>query len=124
MSIIKTGNSFYQTSSIKECINKRSTVFWNKVTKTDTCWIWTAGRTRAGYGLFSFKGKSMLANRFCWMIHNGEIPKDMCILHTCDNPRCVNINHLFLGTKMDNYNDMVNKRRVSNKFLRIGKNNV
>jgi hypothetical protein len=47
---------------------------------------------------------------------NGAIPDGMCILHRCDNPPCVNPNHLFLGTKRENFEDMINKRRESREF--------
>ncbi len=53
----------------------------------------------------------MNAHRISWMIHNGEIPMDHFVCHKCDNPSCVNPNHLFIGTRQDNINDMMIKKR-------------
>lgn len=89
--------------------------FWGKVRKTDTCWIWTGARTskkgKSRYGNISFQGKRWLAHRFSWMIHNGKINKNMCVLHHCDNPPCINPDHLFLGTIADNNHDAIKKGR-------------
>ena len=94
--------------------------FWNKVRhgQVNECWEWQAGTTSDGYGLFWFNGKYILAHRFAWMLANaawgnvlGTIPKHLCVLHTCDNPRCVNDNHLILGTIKDNNRDRDQKGR-------------
>lgn len=78
---------------------------------TTGCWEWIAYRNPCGYGQFGVNGKLMLAHRFSWSHHKGEIPNKMCVLHRCDNPACVNPDHLFLGTMNDNMQDMIAKGR-------------
>ena len=85
--------------------------FWKKVDKTNNCWNWLAHINNWGYGQFWDGENQMKAHRMSWVISHGDIPDGMCILHRCDNPKCVNPNHLFLGTLKDNMIDMVNKGR-------------
>jgi len=84
--------------------------FWDKVNKTDNCWEWT-GAIRQGYGCLKIDGKTIDAHRYSYVIHFGPIPDGMCILHKCDNRKCVKPDHLFLGTYADNHKDMCNKKR-------------
>jgi len=96
--------------------------FWRFVSKGDPneCWVWTGFRYKKGlaYGQFE-EGTSppmrrtVRAHRYSWVLHNGEIPSGMQVLHRCDNPGCVNPNHLFLGTQKQNIEDMVRKGRAS-----------
>ena len=80
--------------------------FWPKVDvrSPDECWEWQ-GNISAGYGRLKINGENVGAHRISWEIHNGSIPHGMYILHKCDNRRCVNPNHLYLGTQSDNISD-------------------
>lgn len=74
------------------------------------CW----NITKSGYyGSFSIQGQQHMAHRASWIIHHGnsDIPRGMVVCHTCDNPQCVNPEHLFLGTQSDNAKDMFKKGR-------------
>jgi uncharacterized protein YerC len=87
--------------------------FWAQVEKTDTCWNWTSGKDKDGYGSFLGKvGDRVVyrrAHRFAYALVHGDIPHGMCVCHSCDNPPCVNPEHLFLGTDSDNMNDKISK---------------
>lgn len=93
--------------------------FWSKVNRTtndESCWEWIAGKRRRGYGRFTItvdtnKDKGFVSTRVAYFIHTGVDPNEKCVLHTCDNPSCVNPNHLFLGTNKDNTEDMMSKGR-------------
>lgn len=85
--------------------------FWSKVEKTNDCWEWRAGVDSSGYGIFYIKGTPIRASRFAWGVEFGEIPTGICVLHRCDNRLCVKPEHLFLGTKNDNVQDMIRKGR-------------
>ncbi len=85
------------------------------VDKSSGCWLWTLS-LRNGYGQISIEGKTKTVTRVYWEEINGLIPEEMCVLHTCDTPSCVNLEHLFLGTQADNIHDMDNKGRGRRRF--------
>ena len=83
------------------------------------CWNWTAGRFHSGYGYFGVaEWKEKRAHRVSYRLHHGEIPEGKVICHTCDNPGCVNPEHLWLGTQKENMQDAKQKGRVSNGALK------
>ena len=87
--------------------------FWDKVIKStpEQCWEYQGPINIDGYGKFSIKKIEIKAHRFSWEELYGHIPDGMCVLHKCDNAPCVNPNHLFLGTRLDNLKDMFLKGR-------------
>ena len=92
--------------------------FWakvDKVTDPNGCWLWTAYRTKQGYGTFNINGKHHKAHRIAYWLFHGEIPLGLCILHKCDNPSCVNPSHLRQGTNADNVQDSIIKNRRANR---------
>lgn len=87
--------------------------FWNNVQKSDYCWIWLGYKTqRQGYGMPKFHGKHVMAHRVSLEIKlNRSIREGYLSCHTCDNPSCVNPDHLFEGTHIENMIDKCNKGR-------------
>jgi HNH endonuclease len=85
--------------------------FFKYFTKTEFCWLWVGNKLPKEYGQFYFSHKKILAHRFSYLYHFGNLPQSLDVLHTCDNPSCVNPEHLFLGTNQDNVNDKVAKNR-------------
>lgn len=108
---------------MKVKIEKR---FWSKVDlngpvpahrpELGPCWVWTAGRMAGGYGRFYLGGRERASHRLAWSFRHGPIPPGdhhgtMCVLHRCDRPECVRIDHLFLGSQRENIADMNAKGR-------------
>jgi len=87
--------------------------FWSKVdpAPSSCCWEWTAGKSSNGYGQFKLNTKMLSAHRIAYTLTKGEIPKDLIVRHTCDNPVCCNPDHLILGTYADNMADKVERNR-------------
>lgn len=99
--------------------------FWQKVEKTDTCWVWRASKkNRHGHGQFGLSHhgsmRAIPAHRVSWQLTFGVIPNGLYVCHKCDNPSCVRPDHLFLGTQKDNMQDAVAKGRMA-RGERLGK---
>ncbi len=94
--------------------------FYGKYVVDDStgCWNWARGSFRAGYGAIAHGKRTLKAHRVSYELHVGPIPAGMLVCHKCDNPRCVNPDHLFLGTVRDNALDMVSKGRAARRFGR------
>ena len=113
------------------CLKREATIASNKRNKSvdpkirfssgyavadNGCWEWQKGKDEKGYGVLHVDGKQEKAHRFSWKLYNGEIPVDdsyhgTMVCHHCDNPACVNPDHLFIGVAKDNVLDMVSKGR-------------
>lgn len=90
-------------------------VFWQKVDKSagpDGCWIWTGAFRYDGYGHVAFMRKQSAAHQRAYRIAKGDIPKGMWVLHSCDNRKCVNPAHLRLGTRAENMQDAIDRKRL------------
>lgn len=85
-----------------------------KLNSENGCWEWLGAVHEFGHGRVWHKGKDIGAHRASWMVHIGAIPTGMCVLHKCDNPPCINPQHLFLGTRGDNNTDRCRKGRNGN----------
>ncbi len=92
--------------------DRHITNFWKHVKKTSGCWVWT-GTTgkRNGYGYFSAHCISLLAHRVSASFVKPDLTSDICVLHTCDNPPCVNPAHFRYGDHAANSRDMIEKGR-------------
>jgi hypothetical protein len=91
--------------------------FWSKIDKSGSCWAWTSAFTTRGYGFFWVGGakRSEYAHRVAWELSNGgKVPDGSVVMHSCDNPKCVNPAHLSIGTPKDNAQDC--KRKGRNAF--------
>ena len=97
--------------------------FWAQVDKLGNCWRWTGTLNNKGYGVFYAKvgrTKFWKAHAYSWYLHNGINLGSLFILHTCDNPWCVNPDHLWRGTNQDNMEDKIAKDR-HNKGITHGR---
>lgn len=101
----------------------RIPIFWSRVAVAapDECWLWKGTvRNAAKYGQIGVNAGYYGAHVVSYVLSHGDVPPGQCVLHTCDNPPCVNPKHLWLGTKGDNNSDRRNKGREGN---RVGERN-
>jgi hypothetical protein len=101
---------------VKPTIEQR---FWAKVDRSSECWFWRAAKDHFGHGNFRYPGGT-LAHRYSYTLANGPIPNGMIVRHTCDEPGCVNPEHLTLGTMSDNAFDMHRRGRSYHARLTRG----
>lgn len=87
--------------------------FWLKVDKSEGCWNWLGNKFKDGCGSFGVRHKYWRTSRLSYILQHGHIQDNLLVCHTCDNPGCVNPDHLFLGTNEDNAKDKVSKSRQS-----------
>lgn len=80
---------------------------------TPSCWIWLGNIDSKGYARILLNGAQYRASRFSYNLYIGTVPSRLLVRHRCDNPKCVNPEHLLLGTPQDNSNDMVSRDRQS-----------
>ena len=99
---------------------RRATPFWLRVEikRLKDCWNWIGRVHQNGYGLYdsSIRKSAVRAHRMAWMLSRGQIPDGKFVLHKCDNRRCCNPKHLFIGTLKDNMQDASKKGRVKNNW--------
>lgn len=101
-----TAKSVYEESALERFVKKYSV-------SDSGCWEWKYPRPDGRANTFFHEGKVQSAYRVSYQLHVGPIPEGICVLHRCDNGLCVNPGHLFLGTYVDNYHDMVSKGRAN-----------
>lgn len=107
------GISFERANSTEKFCSLACAILSKTEVRQEGCWPWTGSQvSAAGYGYMAYKKRHYLAHRAAWIVANGrEIPPKGCICHSCDNPNCVNPEHLWLGTHQDNRDDMLAKGR-------------
>ena len=112
----------------EEIIEDLKERFWKKVEDVsfftdEDCWLWIGGTDTNGYGQIHFRREMRMAHRISWWIYKDYCQSNLldtpeiCVLHKCDSPLCINPNHLFLGTRADNNKDKMEKGRATNGLI-------
>lgn len=99
----------YKKTKNAYCSLKCRFLFYVK--KTESCWIWMGGKGRSNYGKFMIGEKTSVASRVAYELFKGKLEENKYVCHTCDNPPCVNPEHLWLGTSSENQLDSIKKGR-------------
>jgi hypothetical protein len=86
-------------------------IYSRRIEDSGGCWNWSGSTDSHGYGQIKWRGKSWLVHRLSYWYYERKPPKGLLVLHRCDNRRCINPDHLYLGTQTDNMRDMVNRHR-------------
>lgn len=96
--------------------------FWVRVSikSDDECWPWGGSHHNQGYGTFMWRKRTWYAHRVAWSFWFGPIPKGLSVCHQCDNTKCCNPNHLFLGTHKENIQDAFRKGRIPKPEYKVG----
>jgi len=110
MSNVKPDKTFEQRRSVLRSREEAEAVLFSRGKITKTGCLEYQGATNRGYGIMSYQGKPWLTHRLAWLFTNKD-PGDRWVLHKCDNPKCFNPKHLFLGDAKDNCHDAVKKGR-------------
>lgn len=82
-----------------------------QINETTGCWEWHRSKNSAGYGTLTIQGRAHYAHRWAFILSGQEIPGGHHVMHRCDNPACINPNHLTTGTRSDNMRDCFRKGR-------------
>lgn len=104
---------------MKKITTETAYLFWERVDIRNhtECWEWIGLLNTHGYGQARFDGKNMNASRAAWMIFHGEVPGGLVVCHKCDNRKCCNPYHMFVGTQGDNVRDCNQKGRGRSHFV-------
>lgn len=121
----KVGRSGGIGTHMKRCGDKEDKLFWSYVNKTGPggCWLYEGTISFEGYGyvgrLLNGVRRQEQAHRHAWVLLGGTIPEDKCLLHRCDVRNCVNPTHLYLGDRIDNARDMMERGRKHHRYTPI-----
>lgn len=107
----------WRTTCRSQCEKTTEDRFWEKVDWSGACWLWTACKDKNGYGFFRHEGKNLKAHRFVLSLVERDCPDGAYVCHACDNPSCVNPDHLWIGDNSANQVDASRKGRHAHQRL-------